>query len=92
MLAQVAKGGFSIQLFYTEDIRPARLERFLIRAKSMEKLSEIYIVPVKTNNKEIYRVLYGIYANKEEAHVGIKNLPKRYADAFAPTLYELDEY
>ncbi len=92
MLAQVGKNGVSIQLFYTEDARPARIERFLTRAKSLGKLSEIYILPIKINGKESFRVLYGAYANNEAARAGIKNLPKRYKDAFAPTLHELDNY
>lgn len=92
MLAQVGKGSFSIQLFYTEDARPERLERFLIRAKSMGKLPEIYVVPIKINGKESFRVLYGVYANSEAAHAGMQNLPQRYKDAFATTLHELDSY
>ncbi|TAJ76504.1 MAG: DUF2075 domain-containing protein [Gallionellaceae bacterium] len=92
MLAQIGKGGISIQLFYTEDARPARIERFLSRAKSLGKLSEIYIVPIKINGKESFRVLYGTYANSEAARAGMQNLPKRYKDAFAPTLHELDNY
>ncbi len=92
MLAKIGKGGFSIQLFHTEDTRPARLERFLIRAKSIGKLSDIYIVPITINGKESYRVLYGAYANSEAAHAGMRDLPQRYKDAFAPTLHELDAY
>ncbi|KAF0206482.1 MAG: sporulation domain [Gallionellaceae bacterium] len=92
MLAKIGKGSFSIQLFYTEDTRPARLERFLIRAQSIGKLSEIYIVPITINGKDRYRVLYGAYANSEAALAGMKDLPQRYKDAFAPTLHELDAY
>lgn len=89
MLAQIGKNGVSIQLFYTEDARTERLERFLIRAKSMGKLSEIYVLPIKINGKESFRVLYGVYANSEAAREGIKDLPQRYKDAFAPAPYEL---
>ncbi len=90
MLAQTGKGSVSIQLFHTEDARTEKLERFLIRAKKLGKLSEIYVIPIKINGKENYRVLYGAYAGSEEAHAGIKNLPQRYKDAFSPALYELD--
>jgi type II secretory pathway predicted ATPase ExeA len=80
----------SIQLFYTDDIRPDRMERFLGRAQRLGKLTEIYIVPIKLSGKDGYRVLYGLYANSGEASAGMKALPQRYKDAFAPTLYMLD--
>lgn len=92
MLARIGKGGVSIQLFYTDDTSPTRMERFLIRAKSAGTLPDVYIVPIKINGKEGYRVLYGAYANDDAARVGMKNLPQRYKDTFALTLHELDGY
>lgn len=92
MLARIGKGAVSIQLFYTEDVRPARMERFLTRAQNMGMLSEIYVIPIKVDGKEGYRVLYGIYNNNDAARAGMKNLPQRYKDAFALTLHELDGY
>lgn len=90
MLAQIGKGAVSIQLFHTEDARPAKMERFLSRAKGLGKLSEIYVVPIKIGGKESFRVLYGAYPNSEAARAGMKNLPQRYKEAFATTLYDLD--
>jgi septal ring-binding cell division protein DamX len=92
MLAHTAKSGVSIQLYYTDDPRPIRIERFLSRAKSLGKLDDIYIIPIKIKGKDGFRVLYGVYANSEEAHTGLDNLPQRYKDAFAPTLNTLDSY
>jgi type II secretory pathway predicted ATPase ExeA len=92
MLAHTAKSGVSIQLYYTDDPRPIRIERFLSRAKSLGKLDDIYIIPIKIKGKDGFRVLYGFYANSEEAHTGLDNLPQRYKDAFAPTLNTLDSY
>ena len=77
----------SIQLYYTESVRPARMERFLQRAKNLGVLNEIYILPIKIKDKEGFRVLYGSYPNIESARAGIKQLPKRYQSAFASTLY-----
>lgn len=90
ILATAPKGSVSIQLFYTDDIRPERMERFLGRAQRLEKLAEIYIVPIKLNGKDGYRVLYGFYANSDAAREGIKELPQRYKNAFAPTLHMPD--
>ncbi|VVC84964.1 AAA family ATPase [Sideroxydans sp. CL21] len=84
------RGNLSIQLFYTDDIRPERMERFLGRAQRLGKFAEIYIVPIKLNGKDGYRVLYGLYANNDAARTGMEELPQRYKDAFAPTLYLLD--
>jgi type II secretory pathway predicted ATPase ExeA len=92
MLAHIPKNSVSIQLYYTEDARPLRIEHFLVRAKNLGKLSEIYIIPIKIKGKDGFRVLYGVYANNEEARNGMKDLPQRYKDAFAPTLNSLDSY
>lgn len=77
----------SIQLFYTDDIRPARMERFLQRARSLGVLDEIYVLPIKIKDNDGFRVLYGSYADIEAARAGIKQLPPRYQKAFATTLY-----
>jgi len=84
-------GNISIQLFYTDDIRPERMERFLGRAQRLGKLAEIYIVPIKLSGRDGYRVLYGLYANNDTARTGMETLPQRYKDAFAPTLYLLED-
>ena len=84
-------GTISIQLFYTDDIRPERMERFLGRAQRLGKLAEIYIVPIKLSGRDGYRVLYGLYANSDKARIGLDELPQRYKDAFAPTLYMLED-
>jgi hypothetical protein len=90
MLTHLAKGNVSIQLFYTDDVRPERMERFLGRAQRLGKLAEIYIVPIKLSGKDGYRVIYGVYADNDAGRAGINALPQRYKDAFAPTLYVLD--
>ncbi len=84
-------GDVSIQLFYTDDVRPERMERFLVRAQRLGKIAEIYVVPIKLNGKDGYRVLYGLYANNDAARTGMEALPQRYKDAFAPTLYLLED-
>jgi type II secretory pathway predicted ATPase ExeA len=92
MLAQGIKGRASLQLFYTEDVRPARIEGFLSRAKSLGKLSEIYILSINANGKVGFRVLYSVYPNAEAARAATQHLPQRYKDAFSPGVYELDDY
>lgn len=77
----------SIQLFYTERVRPARMERFLQRAENLGILDEIYVLPIKIKDKKGFRVLYGSYPDIKSARVGIEHLPQRYKNAFAATLY-----
>ncbi len=91
MLSAASRGDVSIQLFYTDNRRPARMERFLGRARRLGILDEIYIVPIKLRGKGGYRVLYGFYASSDAARAGMNDLPQRYKEAFAPTLYMLDD-
>lgn len=80
----------SIQLFYHEPISSTRMEGFLQRAEALGLLSEIYLIPSKLNEKQGLRVLYGAYASVAAAQLANKNLPVRYQDAFATTIYLLE--
>ncbi len=90
MLASAPNGSASIQLFYTEGGAQERMEAFLLRAKKFKNLDDIYVLPIKLRGHDAYRVLYGVYATSEDARTGMEKLPKRYLDAFAPTLHLLD--
>jgi septal ring-binding cell division protein DamX len=90
MLSSTAKGSVSIQLFYSENAKPDRMEGFLKRAEKLGVLNEIYILPIKLGGRNSYRVIYGVYPNSDTARNGMAALPQRYQEAFAPTLYFLD--
>ncbi|MDP1997542.1 MAG: AAA family ATPase [Gallionella sp.] len=77
----------SIQLFYNETINQKRIEGFLMRADGLGVLSEIYLLPAKFGSKAGLRVLYGTYPSVDAARSGIKDLPKRYREAFAASVY-----
>jgi type II secretory pathway predicted ATPase ExeA/septal ring-binding cell division protein DamX len=89
-LSQSPAGSASIQLYYTDHVKPARIEAFLKRADGQGVLKNIYVLPIKINGRKGFRVLYGIYANNEKARSGIRQLPQRFQDAFAPTIYLID--
>lgn len=91
MLSSTSKGSVSIQLFYTDTAQPERMEGFLKRAGKLGVLNEIYIFPIKIRGGNAYRVIYGVYPNSDAARNEITVLPQRYRDAFAPTLYLLDD-
>lgn len=89
ILPKSSTGSASIQLYYTDYITPARIEGFLTRADKLGALQEIYVLPVKINGRKGFRVLYGIYSSGEKARSGMRQLPQRFLDAFAPTIYLL---
>jgi septal ring-binding cell division protein DamX len=77
----------SIQLFYNEGISQAKTEGFLKRAEKLGKLKEIYLLPAKSGGKAGLRVLYGAYPSAEAARNAIQDLPSRYQEAFATSIY-----
>ena len=83
-------GSASIQLYYTDHVKPARIESFLKRADEQGVLKNIYVLPIKINGRNGFRVLYGVYDNSEKARAGIRQLPQRFQDAFAPTIFLID--
>lgn len=89
--AQSLPGSASIQLYYTDNAKPARIEAFLKRADSQGAINNIYIVPIKINGRKGYRVLYGIYASSDKARSGMRQLPQRFRDSFAPTIFLLED-
>lgn len=86
---QLDKDNVSIQLFYTENVNPANMERFLERAQVLGTLANLYVFPVRIKNSDGYRVLYGVYPNIEAANNGLQQLPLEYRTDHAPTLYPL---
>ena len=91
MLSKSQAGSASIQLYYTNDVRPLRIERFLKQADELGTLHQIYVLPIRINGKQGLRVLYGVYANSREARTGVQQLPKRYLDAYAPSIFLLED-
>ncbi len=84
-------GSVSIQLYYTGHVKPTRVEAFLKRAKDQGSLNKIYVVPIKISGRQGYRVLYGLYHSSEQARAGMRELPQRFQEAFAPTLFPLED-
>jgi type II secretory pathway predicted ATPase ExeA len=92
MLNAAPQGCTSIQLFYTENVQPARMEGFLRRARKLGKLEEIFILPIELQGQDAFRVLYGSFPSSGKARAAIPELPARYLEAFAPTLHLLESY
>ena len=82
---------YAIQLFVTDNVDPARMERFLARAGEMVPLSQLYVVPLPTGPGR-YRllVLYGSYATFAEAKEASRQLPPKYQREFALSALSLE--
>ncbi len=73
---------YSIELFVAENSDGARMERFLMRARDLVPLAEIYVIPVATGSRYFIRVVYGAFAGKEAAADAARRLPPKYLNAF----------
>ena len=74
--------GYSVELFVAENSDSARMERFLMRARDLVPLSDLYVIPVATGARYFIRVVYGAYAGKEPAAEAARRLPPKYLNAF----------
>jgi len=72
---------YSLELFMTDNGEPARMERFLTRARDWVPLAEVYVIPVRGGRRRL-RVLFGDYASREQALEAVRHLPPRYQAAF----------
>lgn len=73
---------YSIELFLADNSAPERTERFLLRARDLVPLPEVYVIPIATGPRYKLRVAYGIFASREAAAEAAKRLPPKYQNAF----------
>ena len=82
---------FGIELFFTENSDAGRTERFLVRARELVPLAEIYVIPVAAGSRYFIRVTYGSYTDREAAAAATQRLPQKYQDAFKFVLRSFHE-
>jgi MSHA biogenesis protein MshM len=73
---------YAIELFITDNIDPARMERFLRRARDMVALDEVFLIPMGGGTQLRLRVVYGEFESREEALKAERRLPPKYQQAF----------
>jgi type II secretory pathway predicted ATPase ExeA len=73
---------YSIELYLTDNSDPARVERFLMRARDLVPLDEVYVVPLEGGGRYRIRALYGVYPDREAARQAAERLPPKYQQAF----------
>ena len=82
---------YAVELFVTENDDPARMERFLLRARDMVPLEELFVIPMPTGKHYRLRVVLGDFASREEALAAEKRLPPKYQAAFRTSLRSFAE-
>ena len=73
---------YAIELFVTGNPEPARMERFLLRARDMVPLSEVFLIPMGDAGSPRLRVIYGTFDNAQQAQEAERRLPPKYQQAF----------
>jgi septal ring-binding cell division protein DamX len=75
---------YSLELYITENSDPARVERFLIRARDLVPLEEVFVVPLEAGGRHRIWALYGVYPDRGAAREAVQQLPLKYQQAFRP--------
>ena len=73
---------YSIELYTTDNADPARMQRFLLRARDWVPLEELYVMPLASGPQYRLRVTLGNYDSREQALEAMRRLPPRYQQAF----------
>jgi type II secretory pathway predicted ATPase ExeA len=73
---------YSIDLYISDNSDPARVERFLMRARDLVPLDEVFVVPVESGGNYRVWALYGVYPDREAARRAVERLPPKYQQAF----------
>lgn len=81
-LKQEPDSSYSIELYTTDNSDPDRMERFLIRARDMVPLEDVYVIPEANGKKYRLRVTVGHFADRVAAAEAIEHLPPKYKQAF----------
>ncbi|MGQ0511035.1 MAG: ExeA family protein [Betaproteobacteria bacterium] len=81
-LERTPDASYSLELFTAENSDPARMERFLVRARDLVALDELHVVPVLAGRRYQVRVLYGTFESIERAQEAARRLPPKYQRAF----------
>jgi len=82
LLGRVPDAQFAIDLFITDNTDPARMERFLVRARDLVPLGELFVIPVARGGQYRLRVIFGEFPSRAAAIEAGKRLPPRYQQAF----------
>jgi MSHA biogenesis protein MshM len=72
----------AVELFITDNADPERMEGFLIRARRLVPIEDVYVIPVAGGGDYRLWVVFGDFASREAAAAAGRRLPPRYQEAF----------
>jgi type II secretory pathway predicted ATPase ExeA len=85
-LERAADETYAIELFNTDNADPARMERFLLRARDLVRLEDLAVIPLAAGGGQYrLRVVYGEFQTRDAALAASRQLPPRYQEAFRTT-------
>jgi hypothetical protein len=90
-LDRVPDERYAIELFVTDNTDPARMERFLARARDLVPLEEVMVIPMMQGREQRLRVAFGEFGSREEALEARRRLPQRYLSVFTTSLRSFAE-
>jgi len=73
---------YSLEFYITDNSDPARIERFLVRARDLVPLENLWIVPMQDRGRYRVWALYGDFTGHDEAAEAARRLPPKYQEAF----------
>jgi len=76
----------TIELYLTLNTDPARIERFLIRARGLATLPEVYVIPLTRSAPTRVWVVFGAFATRAAAEDAVRRLPEVYHKDFGLAL------
>jgi septal ring-binding cell division protein DamX len=86
VLARAADEQYALELYTSDNSDPARVERFLMRARDLVSLSDVFVIPLTAENSAgvtwRVRVVFGRYDTREQALDAAGRLPPKYRRAF----------
>jgi len=92
VLERADDGRYALELFVTDNVDPARMERFLLRARDMVPLSDVYVIPVLAGaGRYRLRVVYGNFASAAEAEAATGRLPPKYQREFRISAHSFED-
>ena len=76
---------YSVELFITDNTDPARMERFLSRARDLALLPDMYVIPLASGRGYRLWVIYGDFPDRAAALEAERKLPAKYQKEFRIT-------
>jgi septal ring-binding cell division protein DamX len=86
LLARSADERYALELYTSDNSDPARMERFLQRARDLVPLNDVFVIPLTSGRDagDAYRVrvVFGQYESRDHALDAARRLPPKYQRAF----------